>query len=104
MKLVYTLYVAEDPTINGKFCGYNSSEDLFNMLLLSSISSGKHFDKCELYCNRRGYEMLKKDGRPFPFTDVIALSNNIGIAIVAKRLHEKLYDHYKLETSLLNNL
>jgi len=30
-----------------------------------------------------------------PFTDVIALSNNIGIAIVAKRLGEKLYDHYK---------
>lgn len=30
-----------------------------------------------------------------PFTDVIALSNNIGIAIVAKRLEHKLYDHYK---------
>ncbi len=30
-----------------------------------------------------------------PFTDVIALSNNIGIAIVAKRLDTKLYDHYK---------
>jgi len=30
-----------------------------------------------------------------PFTDVIALSNNIGIAIVAKRLGTKLYDHYK---------
>jgi cell division protein FtsI (penicillin-binding protein 3) len=30
-----------------------------------------------------------------PFTDVVALSNNIGIAIVAKRLNEKLYDHYK---------
>jgi cell division protein FtsI/penicillin-binding protein 2 len=29
-----------------------------------------------------------------PFTDVVALSNNIGIAIVAKRLNEKLYDHY----------
>jgi cell division protein FtsI/penicillin-binding protein 2 len=30
-----------------------------------------------------------------PFTDVVALSNNIGIAIVAKRLEDKLYDHYK---------
>ena len=30
-----------------------------------------------------------------PFTDVIALSNNIGIAIVAKRLGHTLYDHYK---------
>ncbi len=30
-----------------------------------------------------------------PFTDVIALSNNIGIAIVAKRLGTRLYDHYK---------
>lgn len=30
-----------------------------------------------------------------PFTDVIALSNNIGIAIVAKRLGTRLYNHYK---------
>ncbi|HEX4068679.1 MAG TPA: penicillin-binding protein 2, partial [Candidatus Babeliales bacterium] len=30
-----------------------------------------------------------------PFTDVIALSNNIGIAIVAKRLNNTIYDHYK---------
>jgi cell division protein FtsI (penicillin-binding protein 3) len=30
-----------------------------------------------------------------PFADVIALSNNIGIAIVAKRLGTTLYDHYK---------
>lgn len=30
-----------------------------------------------------------------PFTNVIALSNNIGIAIVAKRLDTKLYNHYK---------
>ena len=30
-----------------------------------------------------------------PFTDVIALSNNIGIAIVAKRLETSIYDHYK---------
>lgn len=29
-----------------------------------------------------------------PFIDVIALSNNIGIAQVAKRLNEKLYAHY----------
>ncbi len=29
-----------------------------------------------------------------PFTNVIAFSNNIGIAQVAKRLNEKLYDHY----------
>lgn len=29
-----------------------------------------------------------------PFWQVIARSNNIGIAIVAKRLQEKLYDHY----------
>lgn len=29
-----------------------------------------------------------------PFTDVIAFSNNIGIAQVAKRLNEKLYDHF----------
>jgi cell division protein FtsI (penicillin-binding protein 3) len=31
-----------------------------------------------------------------PFRDVVALSNNIGIAIVAKRLGDRLYDHYQL--------
>ncbi len=30
-----------------------------------------------------------------PFTDVIAFSNNIGIALVAKRVGPPLYDHYK---------
>ncbi|HEV2916601.1 MAG TPA: penicillin-binding protein 2 [Candidatus Babeliales bacterium] len=30
-----------------------------------------------------------------PFKDVVALSNNIGIAIVAKRLGENLFDHYQ---------
>lgn len=30
-----------------------------------------------------------------PFCDVIAFSNNIGIAQVAKRLDNKLYDHYR---------
>ncbi len=30
-----------------------------------------------------------------PFYDVIAFSNNIGIAQVAKRLNTRLYDHYK---------
>jgi len=29
-----------------------------------------------------------------PFTDVVASSNNIGMATVAKRVDEKLYDHY----------
>ena len=29
-----------------------------------------------------------------PFTDIVSLSNNIGMAIVAKRLDKKLYDHY----------
>lgn len=31
-----------------------------------------------------------------PFSSVIAFSNNIGIALVAKRLGERLYDHYVL--------
>lgn len=30
-----------------------------------------------------------------PFIDVVAKSNNIGMAIVAKRVGESLYDHYK---------
>lgn len=35
-----------------------------------------------------------KAGGIIPFTEVIAQSNNIGIAIVAKRLNKKIYDHY----------
>ena len=30
-----------------------------------------------------------------PFHEVVAASNNIGIAIIAKRLNTKLYDHYR---------
>ena len=41
----------------------------------------------------RTINTLKAHGR-IPFADVIAFSNNIGIAQVAKRLNEKLYDHY----------
>ncbi len=56
--------------------------------------------------NCRGVESTIVDGRPIntvpgsvrgviPFREVIAVSNNIGIAIVAKRVGKKLYDHYK---------
>jgi cell division protein FtsI/penicillin-binding protein 2 len=41
----------------------------------------------------RTINTLKAHGQ-IPFADVIAFSNNIGIAQVAKRLNEKLYDHY----------
>jgi cell division protein FtsI (penicillin-binding protein 3) len=44
--------------------------------------------------NGRTINTVKAHG-VIPFTDVIAFSNNIGIAIVAQRLEEKLYDHYK---------
>lgn len=33
---------------------------------------------------------------PLTFSEIIEKSNNIGIALIAKRLNAKLYDHYKL--------
>jgi hypothetical protein len=71
MKLVYSLYIGKDTRHNGEFCGYRSSDDLLDSLLLSSTVSSKHFVKCELYCNSGVVELLKEDGRQFPFTDII---------------------------------
>ncbi len=71
MKLVYSLYIGESNNHNGDFCGYSSSDDLLNSLLLSSTVSGRNFDKCELYCNTRAKELISEDGRVFPFTSII---------------------------------
>lgn len=46
------------------------------------------------YIDGRKINTWKAHGE-IPFIDVIAQSNNIGTAIVAKRLGSKLYDHYK---------
>jgi len=45
------------------------------------------------YIDGRKINTWKAQGA-IPFKDVIALSNNIGIAIVAKRLDDLLYEHY----------
>ena len=45
------------------------------------------------YVDGRRINTWKAHGT-IPFTQVIEQSNNIGIAIVAKRVGEKLYDHY----------
>jgi hypothetical protein len=72
MKLVYTFYVGPSNNHNGAYCGYRNSEDLLDSLLLSSTISGRHFTACELYCNRRAWQLIQQDGRAFPFTNVIA--------------------------------
>jgi cell division protein FtsI (penicillin-binding protein 3) len=51
-------------------------------------------DTTTTYIDGRKINTVKPNG-VIPFTDVITLSNNIGIAIVAKRLGETIYDHYK---------
>jgi len=51
-------------------------------------------DTLTTYIDGRKINTVKPHGI-IPFTDVIALSNNIGIAIVAKRVGTSLYDHYK---------
>lgn len=47
------------------------------------------------YIDGRKINTVKEDGI-ISFAEVIAFSNNIGTAIVTKRVGEKLYDHYKL--------
>lgn len=46
------------------------------------------------YLDGRKINTWKEHG-VIPFVDVVAYSNNIGTAIVAKRVGETLYDHYK---------
>ncbi|HXW86584.1 MAG TPA: penicillin-binding protein 2 [Candidatus Bathyarchaeia archaeon] len=46
-----------------------------------------------VYMDGRRINTWKEHG-VIPFAEVIARSNNIGIALVTKRLGEKLYDHY----------
>jgi cell division protein FtsI (penicillin-binding protein 3) len=46
------------------------------------------------YLNGRRINTVHAHGI-IPFTDVVALSNNIGIAIVTQRLQDRLYDHYQ---------
>lgn len=45
------------------------------------------------YLNGRKINTVAAHGN-IPFSDVIAFSNNIGIATVAQRLDQKLFDHY----------
>jgi len=46
------------------------------------------------YIDGRKINTVKAHG-PITFSEVVEKSNNIGIAIVAKRVGEKIYDHYK---------
>lgn len=61
-----------------------------------AVSADEHID-CKnsktAYIDGRKVNTWRADG-VIPFNDVIALSNNIGIATVTKRIGEKLYDHY----------
>jgi hypothetical protein len=70
MKLIYSLHIGKNRSRNGDFCGYRNKEELLNSLLLSSAISSKHFTGCELYCDTEGAELIKKDGREFPFTNI----------------------------------
>jgi hypothetical protein len=70
MKLIYSLHIGKNKTRNGEFCGFKSKEDLLDCLLLSVTESKKHFSSCELYCDTEATELLKEDGRLFPFDAV----------------------------------
>jgi len=76
MKLVYTLYIGNDEK-PGMFCGYQSAEHLFDSLLLSSTVSSKHFEFCELYCNSKAARLLKEDGRPFCFSNIVVVHDEL---------------------------
>jgi hypothetical protein len=71
MKLIYSLHTGRNKERNGSFCGYRSSEELLDSLLLSSTVSSRHFSSCELYCDSNAGQLIVEDGRPFPFTDII---------------------------------
>ena len=78
MKLIYTLYVTQKAYAESShFCGFNSKEDLLDLFLLSVVSSSKHFDRCELYCNERALSLIKEDGRGFPFTKIVICHNEL---------------------------
>jgi hypothetical protein len=71
MKLVYSLYISTQSNGSSTFCGYKSSSDLLDSLLLSSTVSSPHFSACMLYCNRSAAELIEQDGRSFPFTEIV---------------------------------
>jgi hypothetical protein len=71
MKLIYSLYIGNNKERNGSFCGYRSSDDLLDSLLLSSTVSSRHFTACEIYCDTAAKQLIEADGRHFPFTDMI---------------------------------
>jgi hypothetical protein len=70
MKLIYSLQIGRNKNRNGDFCGYRNSEELLDSLLLSATISGKHFDKCELYCDSEALQLIKEDRRKFPFDKI----------------------------------
>jgi hypothetical protein len=70
MKLIYSLHIGKNRDRNGEFCGFRNKEDMLNCLLLSAVVSSKHFSSCELYCDSEAVDLIKEDGRPFPFTNM----------------------------------
>lgn len=75
MKAIYSLSVGNNATRNNEFCGYRCKEELLDALLLSSSISAKHFDKVELYCDTEAANLIKEDGRNFPFSIIICLDS-----------------------------
>jgi hypothetical protein len=99
MKLVYSLYIGKDNHHNGAFCGYQSSEDLLDSLLLSSTVSSRHFTSCELYCNSHAAKLIEADGRNFPFTGIHTCFDHLDGWL---RLHNWAYPKlvtYSLQTT-----
>ena len=75
MKAIYSLSVGKNATRNNEFCGYRCKEELLDALLLSSSISAKNFDKVELYCDTEAANLIKEDGRNFPFEIIICLDS-----------------------------
>lgn len=75
MKAIYSLSVGKNANRNNEFCGYRCKEELLDALLLSSSISAKHFEKVELYCDTEAANLIKEDGRNFPFEIIISLDS-----------------------------
>lgn len=71
VKIIYSLQVGKNKDRNGEFCGYRNAQELLDSLLLSALVSRKHFSNIEFYTDTEGYNLIRDDGRQFPFTNII---------------------------------
>lgn len=97
MKLIFSLHVGKNVNYYGEFCGYRNRTELLDSLLLSSIVSGKYFDKVELYCCSFAEKIIKEDGRDFSHIKIINCLDHLNDTHADNWALSKIYV-YSLQT------